>query len=140
MNVNIDVQVVINGKIRAESIQLDVAMKNLDEAKKEILSQCRLSSGEYDKYMLSYLYAKYSSDEESKIETIYMPIVNIQELQRYILQTIKQGKKINFKIEKNTCIDSVLLVTENPGVSSLKRRRMILSSKSRTEKKAKNEI
>jgi hypothetical protein len=57
------------------------------------------------------------------------------------MNTVSEGKKIMLKIEKNTNIDSVLAVTNNPGVSSLKRKRMILGSKSLvTEKKAKNEI
>ena len=45
-----------------------------------------------------------------------------------------------FKIEKTTFLDSILAVTDNPGVNSLKRKRMILSSKNRTQQKAKNEI
>ena len=80
MYAHIDLQIIINGKHRTDIIQIDLALaaKGLDDFKKELLTESKLSSGEHEKYMLSYLYANYTqgSNEESKITTVYMPIVN----------------------------------------------------------------
>jgi hypothetical protein len=52
----------INGKTRAEALEVDLAsaVKSLQEFKKHLLSESKLSPGEHERYMLSYLYANYT--------------------------------------------------------------------------------
>ncbi len=91
MYVHADIHIFVNGKERSETVELDlsIASKNLDEFKKHILSESRLSPGEHERYMLSYLYSNYShewtGDEEAKISTVYMPIIRNDDLRIYIL-------------------------------------------------------
>ena len=79
MYAHADLQIIINGKNRAEAIEVDLsrAAKGLDEFKKDLLSESKLSPGEHEKYMMSYFYANYSEgkEEESKVSTVYMPMM-----------------------------------------------------------------
>jgi hypothetical protein len=55
-----DLSIAINGKVRADSLAIDLShSKTLNEFKRHLLAESKLSAGEHDKYMLSYLYANY---------------------------------------------------------------------------------
>ena len=93
MYAHCNVQLIINGKNRAEAIEVDLSLaaKGLEDFKKHLLSETKLSLGEHEKYMLSYQYANYTvgPEEESKITTVFLPIMNDDDLRKYIILTVK---------------------------------------------------
>ena len=138
--VNGDLHILINGKSRAEDVEIDlsIAAKGLDEFKKHLLNEAGLSPKKHEKYMLSYLYANYTvwSEGESENTAVFMPIVKDDDLRNYILTTVKLSKKLTFRLEKTTFLDSALSGLDDAHLSSLKRQRVIVSK----TRKAKNEI
>ena len=87
-----DIQIIINEKATAESVEIDLSLaaKSLDDFKKHVLSESNLSPGEYEKYMLSYLYGNYSqgNEEDAKMTTIYLPLLKADDLRNYIMTTV----------------------------------------------------
>jgi hypothetical protein len=69
MYVLCDIAIDINGKQRREQMPLNLerAAGGLNEFKKHMLAEAKLSDNQHDKYMLSYHYINYSL-EESKLE------------------------------------------------------------------------
>ena len=138
--VNGDLQILINGKSRAEAVEIDLATaaKGLDEFKRHLLNEARLSPKKHEMYMLSYFYVNYTvwNEEESENSAVFMPIVRDEDLRNYILTTVKLSKKLSFRLEKTTFLDSALSGFDGAHLSSLKRQRVIVSK----TRKAKNEI
>lgn len=138
--VNGDLQILINGKSRAEPVEIDLAIaaKGLDEFKRHLLAEARLSPKKHEMYMLSYFYVNYTvwNEEESENSAVFMPIVKDEDLRNYILTTVKLSKKLSFRLEKTSILDSALSGFDGAHLSSLKRQRVIVSK----TRKAKNEI
>jgi hypothetical protein len=138
--VNGDLQILINGKSRAEAVEIDLAIaaEGLDEFKRHLLTEARLSPKKHEMYMLSYFYVNYTvwNEDESENSAVFMPIVRDEDMRNYILTTVKLSKKLSFRLEKTTFLDSALSGFDGAHLSSLKRQRVIVSK----TRKAKNEI
>ena len=112
--------------------------KGLDEFKKHLLNEARLSFKKHENYMLSYFYANYTvwNEGESENSAVFLPIVKNEDLRNYILTTVKLSKKLSFRLEKTTFLDTVTSGVDEEHLSSLRRKRIIVSK----TRKAKNEI
>lgn len=93
-------------------MNLREAATSVETFKQHVLSECKLSPSEHDKYMLSYLYINYQvvsddSNEESKVAPFYMALVSDRELKQYLMQVVQAGRKIAMRIEKNALADEM---------------------------------